>query len=69
MTEQRTKSVLDFEVLKYAVEGLDAELLLSYYAEDAEVRWVGPGALRVPRWCGGASKRSPKYSAGHTAAR
>lgn len=44
MTEQKTKSGLDFEGLKRAVEGLDAELLLSFYAEDAEARWVGPGA-------------------------
>lgn len=44
MTKQKTKSVLDLEVLKHAVEGLDAELLLSFYAEDAEARWVGPGA-------------------------
>ncbi len=44
MTEQKTKSVLDFEVLKHAVENLDAELLLSFYAEDAEACFVGPGA-------------------------
>ncbi len=36
MTEQKTKSGLDFEVLKGAVENLDAELLGSLYAEDAE---------------------------------
>lgn len=44
MTEQKTKSGLDFEVLQRAVENLDAELLLSFYADDAEARWVGPGA-------------------------
>lgn len=44
MTEQKTTRGLDFEVLKRAVEDLDAELLLSFYAEDAEARWAGPGA-------------------------
>jgi hypothetical protein len=44
MTEQKTTG-LDFEVLKRAVEDLDAELLLSFYAKDAEARFVGPGAL------------------------
>ena len=44
MTEQKTVSSLDFEAIRRAIEDLDAELLASLYAEDAEARFVGPGA-------------------------
>jgi ketosteroid isomerase-like protein len=38
MTEQKTG--LDFEAMRHAIENLDAEALLSLYADDAEVRIV-----------------------------
>src|SRR5918911_2564778 len=44
MTEQKTVSSLDFEAIRHAVEDLDAELLASLYAEDAQASFVGPGA-------------------------
>ena len=44
MTEQKTLNCLDFEVIRRAVEELDAELLASLYAEDAQASFVGPGA-------------------------
>jgi RimJ/RimL family protein N-acetyltransferase len=44
MTEQQTASSLDLETLRRAVEDLDAELLASLYAEDAQASFVGPGA-------------------------
>lgn len=37
MTEHKTSSGLDFEVLRRAIEDLDIELLAGFYAEDAEV--------------------------------
>ena len=44
MTEQKTVSSLDFEAIRRAVEDLDAELLASLYAEDAQASFVGSGA-------------------------
>jgi hypothetical protein len=44
MTEQQTASSLDLEALRRAVEDLDAEVLASLYAEDAQASFVGPGA-------------------------
>ncbi len=38
MTEQKT--TFDFEVLRRAIEGSDAEALISLYADDAELRVV-----------------------------
>ena len=38
MTEQKTG--LDYEALRRAIEQLDAELLISLYADDAEMRIV-----------------------------
>ena len=38
MTEQKTG--LDFEVLRRAIEGLDAEALAGLYSDDAEMRTV-----------------------------
>ncbi|MGH3087970.1 MAG: nuclear transport factor 2 family protein [Rubrobacteraceae bacterium] len=38
MTEQKTG--FDFEAMRRAVEGLDADLLLSLYADDASLRVV-----------------------------
>ena len=40
MTEQKTASSLDLEVLRRGWKEHDAELLLSLYADDAEVRIV-----------------------------
>lgn len=51
MTEQ--KNSLDFEALRQAIEGLDADLLTSLYADDAEMRTVNryttPSSPRVLR--------------------
>jgi hypothetical protein len=45
MTEQKTiESALDFEVLRRAIEDLNAELLANLYAEDAEWRFVSRDA-------------------------
>lgn len=45
MTEQKIiESALDFEVLRRAIEDLDAELLGSLYAEDAEWCFVSRDA-------------------------
>ena len=38
MTEQ--KAGLDFEAMRHAIEQLDADLLISLYADDAEMRIV-----------------------------
>jgi ketosteroid isomerase-like protein len=40
LTEQETQSGFDFEVMRRAVEQLDADLLLDLYAEDAEMRII-----------------------------
>lgn len=40
MTQQRTQSGFDFEKMRRAVEQLDADLLLSLYADDAELRVI-----------------------------
>src|SRR5215210_8847867 len=37
MSMQPTGGALDFEVLRQAIEGRDAETLVGFYAEDAEV--------------------------------
>ena len=51
MTEQKTAGGLDFETLRRAREQRDVDLLLSLYADDAEVRVVDrstpPGSPRV----------------------
>lgn len=51
MTEQ--KAGLDFEALRQAIEQLDADLLVSLYADDAEMRTVNryttPSSPRVLR--------------------
>ncbi len=44
MTAQKTVSSLDFEAIRRAVEDLDAEVLASVYAEDAQASFVGTGA-------------------------
>jgi ketosteroid isomerase-like protein len=53
MTEQRSAGGLDFEALRRAREQRDADLLLSLYADDAEVRVVDqatpPGSPKVLR--------------------
>jgi hypothetical protein len=40
MTEQRSPNGFDFEVMRRAVEQLDADLLLNLYADDAELRVI-----------------------------
>ena len=53
MTEQRSAGRLDFERLRRGIEQLDADLLLSLYAEDAEMfivnRYTTPSSPRVLR--------------------
>lgn len=53
MTEQKSAGGLDFETLRRAREQRDADLLLSLYADDAEVRVVDrstpPSSPRVLR--------------------
>jgi hypothetical protein len=53
MTEQKSAGVLDFERLRRGIEQLDAGLLLSLYAEDAEMfivnRYTTPSSPRVLR--------------------
>ncbi len=41
MTEQKAASILNFEGWCCAIEDLDAELLASFYADDAEVKTLG----------------------------
>lgn len=55
MTQQKTSSSLDFEVLGCAVEYLDVKLLASCYAEDTKARFVGPRA--PPSYLSYAQKR------------
>ena len=40
MTVQKTSGGLDFEALRQAIENLDAQLLVSLYADDAEMQTV-----------------------------
>jgi hypothetical protein len=53
VTEQQTAGGLDFEALRRAIEQSDADLLMDFYAEDAEMLTVNrnttpssPGVLR-----------------------
>jgi hypothetical protein len=49
MTEQ--KATLDFEAMRHAIENLDAEALISLYADDAEMsivnRYTTPSSPKV----------------------
>jgi ketosteroid isomerase-like protein len=47
VAEQRSAMGQDFEVLRRAVENLDADLLANLYADDAEVRVVSHEAPRI----------------------
>ena len=51
MTEQKT--ALDFEAMRRAIEGLDADALVALYADDAEMRTVNryttPSAPKILR--------------------
>jgi hypothetical protein len=40
MTERKTANGLDFEALRYAIERCDPDLVLGFYAEDAELSIV-----------------------------
>jgi hypothetical protein len=44
MTEQRTAGGLDFGALRRAIEGRDAEALVGFYADDAQIRTVNKNA-------------------------
>ena len=44
MTEQKTRGSLDFEALCHASEHRDAETLIAFYADDAEMRCVNKDA-------------------------
>ena len=44
MSEQEPRSGFDFEAMRRAVEQLDADLLLSLYADDAELRIINKNA-------------------------
>jgi hypothetical protein len=44
MTERKTADGLDFEVLRHAIERCDLDLMLGFYAEDAELSIVNAGA-------------------------
>jgi ketosteroid isomerase-like protein len=44
MTERKTTKELDFEALRHAIERCDLDLMLAFYAEDAELSVVYAGA-------------------------
>jgi hypothetical protein len=46
--EEDTAHALDFEALRDAIEGREADLLLGFYAEDAELRVVNGGSADGP---------------------
>jgi nuclear transport factor 2 (NTF2) superfamily protein len=51
VTEQKSTSAFDFEVLRQAIENLDANRLVSLYADDAEMltvsRYTTPSSPKV----------------------
>ena len=51
MTEQKSTSAFDFEALRQAIENLDANRLVSLYADDAEMltvnRYTTPSSPKV----------------------
>ncbi len=49
---------LDFETLRQAIEGRDAETLLDFYAEDAEMLTINRNTTPVPLEYSGARSRS-----------
>jgi hypothetical protein len=51
MTVQKTSDGLDFEALRQAIENLDAELLVSLYADDAENEVVGAERVAFNEAC------------------
>ena len=59
MTAQKTSGGLDFEALRQAIENLDAELLVSLYADDAEMRTVNRYTTPSSPRCFTARRRSP----------
>jgi hypothetical protein len=46
MAERKAANGLDFEALRHAIERCDPDLLLGFYAEDAELSIVNAGALQ-----------------------
>ncbi len=47
MTARKTAGTLDFEALRHAVERCDPELVLGFYAEDAQLSIVNAGASQA----------------------
>ena len=48
MIEEETKGGLDFEALRDAIERCEAEALIGFYSEDAELRVVNAASLDGP---------------------
>ncbi len=48
MTERKTANGLDFESLRLGIERCDPDLVLGFYAEDAELSIVNAGAPQGP---------------------
>ena len=46
MTQRKAAKGLDFETLRLAIERCDPDLVLGFYADDAQVSIVNAGALR-----------------------
>jgi SnoaL-like domain len=46
MKQRRAANGLDFEALRHAIERCDLDLILGFYAEDAELSIVNAGALQ-----------------------
>ena len=47
MTARKTAGTLDFEALRHAVERCDPELVLGFYAEDAQLSIVNAGGSQA----------------------
>ena len=57
MTEQRSASKIDFEVLRRAEEQRDLDAMLDLYADDAEVRMSTATLCQARLTCCGARRR------------
>jgi SnoaL-like domain len=47
MTQRRVANGLDFEALRHAIERCDLDLILGFYAEDAELSIVNADSLQA----------------------
>ena len=56
MTERKADKGLDFKALRHAIERCDPDLILGFYAEEADLSIVNAGAQRSPPFelCGKA---------------